>query len=311
MERKDVRVGDTVVVEKAGEIIPAVLRVIKEKRPSGSSPFVFPATCPECGSEARKLEGEVALRCINVECPAQVRGRLEHFSSRQCMDIEGLGIAVVNQLVSRSLISNYADIYRLSFDDLVGLEKFANKSANNLLQAIDRSKGSDLWRLLHGFGIPQVGAAAAKDLAKAYGSVVRLREASVESLIEVEGIGEKTAEGIAAFFDNKANGSIIDNLFERGMNPTAPEIPQGDDAIFDGMTFVITGTLPTMKRNEAKELIESKGGKAAGSVSKKTDYLVAGESAGSKLSKAKSLGIPILSEDGLLAMLDSLGSDGS
>ena len=227
------------------------------------------------------------------------------------MDIEGLGIAVVNQLVSRSLISNYADIYRLSFDDLVGLEKFANKSANNLLQAIDRSKGSDLWRLLHGFGIPQVGAAAAKDLAKAYGSVVRLREASVESLIEVEGIGEKTAEGIAAFFDNKANGSIIDNLFERGMNPTAPEIPQGDDAIFDGTTFVITGTLPTMKRNEAKVLIESKGGKAAGSVSKKTDYLVAGESAGSKLSKAKSLGIPILSEDGLLAMLDSLGSGGS
>ena len=310
MERKDVRVGDTVVVEKAGEIIPAVLRVIKEKRPSGSSPFVFPATCPECGSEARKLEGEVALRCINVECPAQVRGRLEHFSSRQCMDIEGLGIAVVNQLVSRSLISNYADIYRLSFDDLVGLEKFANKSANNLLQAIDRSKGSDLWRLLHGLGIPQVGAAAAKDLAKAYGSVVRLREASVESLIEVEGIGEKTAEGIAAFFDNKANGSIIDNLFERGMNPTAPEIPQGVDAIFDGMTFVITGTLPTMKRNEAKVLIESKGGKAAGSVSKKTDYLVAGESAGSKLSKAKSLGIPILSEDGLLAILDSLGSGG-
>ena len=140
---------------------------------------------------------------------------------------------------------------------------------------------------------------------------MRLREASVESLIEVEGIGEKTAEGIAAFFDNIANGSIIDNLFERGMNPTAPEIPQGDDAIFDGMTFVITGTLPTMKRNEAKVLIESKGGKAAGSVSKRTDYLVAGESAGSKLSKAKSLGIPILSEDGLLAMLDSLGSGGS
>ena len=149
MERKEVRVGDTVVVEKAGEIIPAVLRVIKEKRPSGSSPFVFPTICPECGSETRKLEGEVALRCINVECPAQVRGRLEHFSSRQCMDIEGLGIAVVNQLVSRSLISNYADIYRLTFDDLVGLEKFADKSANNLLEAIDEV-ANDLWRLLHG-----------------------------------------------------------------------------------------------------------------------------------------------------------------
>ena len=311
MERKDVRVGDMVVVEKAGEIIPAVLRVIEEKRPSGSSPFVFPITCPECGSETRKLEGEVALRCINSECPAQVRGRLEHFSSRQCMDIEGLGIALVNQLVSRSLISNCADIYRLTFDDLVGLEKFADKSAKNLLEAIERSQGNELWRLLHGLGISQVGVAAAKDLAKAYDSLAHLREASVESLIEVEGIGEKTAEGIVTYFNNKANASMIDDLFELGMNPAAPEIPQGDDVIFDGMTFVITGTLPTMKRNEAKALIESKGGKAVGSVSKKTDYLVAGESAGSKLFKAESLGVPILSEGGLLALIDSLGSGGS
>lgn len=306
MERKDVRVGDTVIVEKAGEIIPAVLRVVKEKRPAVSAPFVFPAACPECGSETRHIEGEVALRCLNVECPAQVRGRLEHFASRQCMDIEGLGIAVVNQLVSRSLVSNYADIYRLTFDDLLGLEKFADKSANNLLEAIEKSKGNDLWRLLHGLGIPQVGAAAAKDLAKAFGSVDRLREASAESLVEVEGIGEKTAEGIVAFFKNEANASVVDDLFDLGMYPVAPEIPEGDDAIFNGMTFVITGTLPTMKRNEAKALIESKGGKAAGSVSKKTDYLVAGESAGSKLSKAESLGIPILSEEGLLALIDSL-----
>lgn len=305
MERKDVRVGDTVIVEKAGEIIPAVLRVVKEKRPSGSAPFIFPASCPECGSETRRLEGEVALRCLNVVCPAQVRGRLEHFASRQCMDIEGLGIAVVNQLVSRSLVSNYADIYRLTFDDLVGLEKFADKSANNLLEAIEKSKGNDLWRLLHGLGIPQVGATAAKDLAKAFGSVAQLREATVETLIEVEGIGEKTAEGIVAFFQNDANASIIDDLFELGMNPVAPEIPEGDEAVFDGMTFVITGTLPNMKRNEAKALIESKGGKAAGSVSKKTNYLVAGESAGSKLSKAESLGIPVLSEEALLALIES------
>ncbi len=305
MERKDVRVGDTVIVEKAGEIIPAVLRVVKEKRPLESAPFVFPATCPECGSETRRLEGEVALRCINIECPAQVRGRLEHFASRQCMDIEGLGIAVVNQLVARTLVSNYADIYRLTFDNLIGLEKFAEKSANNLLEAIEKSKGNDFWRLLHGLGIPQVGAAAAKDLAKAYGSVARLRDAGVESLIEVEGIGEKTAEGIMAFFQNEANAAIVDDLFRLGMNPVAPEVPEGDDAIFDGMTFVITGTLATMKRSEAKALIESKGGKAAGSVSKKTDYLVAGESAGSKLSKAESLGIPVLSEEGLLALIDS------
>jgi len=306
MERKDVRVGDTVIVEKAGEIIPAVLRVVKEKRPAGSAPFVFPTACPECGSETRRIEGEVALRCLNVECPAQVRGRLEHFASRQCMDIEGMGIAVVNQLVSRSLVSNYADTYRLTFDDLLGLEKFANKSASNLLEAIEKSKRNDLWRLLHGLGIPQVGAAAAKDLAKAFGSVARLREATIESLVEVEGIGEKTAEGIVAFFQNEANASIVDDLFELGMDPVAPEIPEGDEAIFNGMTFVITGTLPKMKRNEAKALIESKGGKAAGSVSKKTDYLVAGESAGSKLSKAESLGISILSEEALLALIDSL-----
>jgi len=306
MERKDVRVGDTVIVEKAGEIIPAVLRVVKEKRPAGSAPFVFPTACPECGSETRRIEGEVALRCLNVECPAQVRGRLEHFASRQCMDIEGMGIAVVNQLVSRSLVSNYADTYRLTFDDLLGLEKFANKSARNLLEAIEKSKRNDLWRLLHGLGIPQVGAAAAKDLAKAFGSVARLREATIESLVEVEGIGEKTAEGIVAFFQNEANASIVDDLFELGMDPVAPEIPEGDEAIFNGMTFVITGTLPKMKRNEAKALIESKGGKAAGSVSKKTDYLVAGESAGSKLSKAESLGISILSEEALLALIDSL-----
>ena len=221
------------------------------------------------------------------------------------MDIEGLGIAVVNQLVARTLVSNYADIYRLTFDNLIGLEKFAEKSANNLLEAIEKSKGNDFWRLLHGLGIPQVGAAAAKDLAKAYGSVARLRDAGVESLIEVEGIGEKTAEGIMAFFQNEANAAIVDDLFRLGMNPVAPEVPEGDDAIFDGMTFVITGTLATMKRNEAKALIESKGGKAAGSVSKKTDYLVAGESAGSKLSKAESLGIPVLSEEGLLALIDS------
>jgi len=296
MERKDVRIGDSVIVEKAGEIIPAVVRVLLEKRPADSAPFVFPEACPECGFPTRKLEGEVALRCVNAECPAQVRGRLEHFASRQCMDIEGLGVAVVDQLVERSLVSSFSDVYRLKFEQLLELEKFAEKSARNLIDAIERSKTNELWRLLHGLGIPQVGATASKDLAKSFGGFFELRAADVYRLVEIDGIGEKTAQGIVSFFEIRSNAENLDALFELGMDPLAPEIPSGEAAIFDGMTFVITGTLPTLKRDEAKALIESRGGKVAGSVSKKTTYLLAGESAGSKLAKAEKLGVEVLSE---------------
>lgn len=305
MQRKDVRVGDSVIVEKAGEIIPAVIRVLFEKRPVHSVPFIFPESCPECGAPTQKLEGEVALRCVNMECPAQVKGRLQHFASRQCMDIEGLGEAVVDQLVERSLVSNISDIYRLTYDQLLSLEKFAEKSAQNLIAAIEQSKTKELWRLFHGLGIPQVGATAAKDLAKHFGSVAKLREADVEALVEIDGIGEKTAQGIVAYFNGEANGWVIDSMFEFGMNPTAPEMIDRSEAIFEGMSFVITGTLPTMKRDEAKILIESKGGKVAGSVSKKTTFLLAGESAGSKLTKAESLGVEILSEADLLEKIDT------
>ncbi len=303
MARKDVRVGDSVIVEKAGEIIPAVVRVLVEKRPQKSVPFVFPDSCPECGSPTQKLEGEVALRCLNVECPAQIRGRLEHFASRQCMDIEGLGEAVVDQLLARSLVSNISDLYRLEYEQVVALEKFADKSSQNLLTAIEQSKTRELWRLLHGLGIPQVGATAAKDLAKHFGSLASLREASVEQLVDVDGIGEKTAQGIVAYFANEANGAVLDALFELGMNPSAPVRVSEGEAIFEGMSFVITGTLPSMKRDEAKALIESKGGKVAGSVSKKTNYLVAGESAGSKLAKAEKLGVAVISEEELLELI--------
>jgi DNA ligase (NAD+) len=300
MQRKDVRIGDSVIVEKAGEIIPAVIRVVLEKRPRDSVPFVFPESCPECGTPTCKLEGEVALRCLNIECPAQVKGRLQHFASRQCMDIEGLGEAVVEQLVERSLVSNLSDIFRLSYDQIVALEKFAEKSAQNLLGAIEQSKTKELWRLIHGLGIPQVGATAAKDLARHFGSVAHLREANVETLVEIDGIGEKTARGIVAYFESEVNAAVVDSLFELGMNPTAPEMIDKSQAIFEGLSFVITGTLPTMKRDEAKALIESKGGKVAGSVSKKTTYLLAGESAGSKLTKAEGLGVKVLTEADLL-----------
>jgi len=300
MQRKDVRIGDSVIVEKAGEIIPAVIRVVLEKRPRDSVPFVFPESCPECGTPTCKLEGEVALRCLNIECPAQVKGRLQHFASRQWMDIEGLGEAVVEQLVERSLVSNLSDIFRLSYDQIVALEKFAEKSAQNLLGAIEQSKTKELWRLIHGLGIPQVGATAAKDLARHFGSVAHLREANVETLVEIDGIGEKTARGIVAYFESEVNAAVVDSLFEFGMNPTAPEMIDKSQAIFEGLSFVITGTLPTMKRDEAKALIECKGGKVAGSVSKKTTYLLAGESAGSKLTKAEGLGVKVLTEADLL-----------
>lgn len=302
MTRKDVREGDSVIIEKAGEIIPAVVRVLIEKRLKDSVPFTFPTECPACGSSVTRLEGEVAMRCLNLDCPDQVRARLEHFASRQCMDIEGLGVAVVDQLVDRKLVSNMSDIYRLSFDELIDLEKFAEKSARNLVDAIEASKGVDLWRLLHGLGIPQVGASAAKDLAKAFGSVQALKSAPVESLVDVDGIGEKTATGIVAYFLDEQRMAMLDAMLEAGMSPVAPERPLDADLIFAGMTFVITGTLPTMKRDEAKALVESKGGKVAGTVSKKTSYLVAGESAGSKLTKAEKLKVKVIDEATLLEM---------
>ncbi len=302
MARKDVRVGDAVIIEKAGEIIPAVVRVLTDKRPPGSVPYAFPTLCPSCGEPVAKLEGEVAVRCLNIECPDQVRGRLEHFASRLCMDIEGLGEAVVDQLVAKGLVSTVSDIYRLRHQDLLTLEKFGEKSARNLIEGIERSKRAELWRLLHGLGIPQVGSSAAKDLAKAFGSLSALADASEETLVALDGVGEKTARGIVAYFANEGNREVIRQLFELGMDPVAPARPTAAEAVFAGKTFVITGTLPNLKREEAKALVESKGGKVAGSVSKKTDYLVAGEAAGSKLDKAQTLGVPVIDEAQLLAM---------
>ena len=305
MARKDVRVGDAVIIEKAGEIIPAVVRVLLEKRPAGSQPFVFPRHCPACGSEVARLEGEVAVRCLNLDCPDQVRGRLEHFASRQCLDIEGLGEAAIDQLVAAGHVASLLDIYKLTFEQVVALDKFAEKSARNLLGAIERSKGVELWRLLHGLGIPQVGAAAAKDLAKAFGSLSALMEATIEQLVAIDGIGEKTAAGIVRYFGEARNRSQVEALLEAGMSPVAPERPSEADAVLGGKVFVITGTLPSLKREEAKALIESKGGKVAGSVSKKTDFLLAGEAAGSKLAKAQSLGVAVLDEAGLRTMLNA------
>jgi DNA ligase (NAD+) len=304
--RKDVRVGDWVLVEKAGEVIPAVVGVLVERRGSDSQPFQFPAECPACGTAAVQLPGEVARRCPNLSCPEQARRRIEHFASKQCLDIEGLGEAVVDQLIRHGLVATLPDLYRLTKDQLVKLDKFGDKSADNLLRAIEQSKRAELWRLIHGLGVAQVGATAAKDLARAFGSVERVAEATDEELVRVEGIGEKTARSIRTFFNEPANRALLAELAALGVQPQGPVAPEGGSAALSGKTFVLTGTLPTLTRDEASARIEAAGGKVAGSVSKKTSYVVAGEEAGSKLDRAKELGVPILSEEEFLRMIEEV-----
>ncbi len=303
--RKDVRIGDYVRVEKAGEIIPAIIDVVLEKRGEDLKPFEFPTHCPACETEVIKAEDEAAHRCPNSNgCPPQVRRRIGFFASRQCMDIEGLGEAVVDQLVEKELITTFPDLYSLSKDILIGLEKFAEKSADNLLTALEESKTREFWCLIHGLGIQHVGASASKILAKTFLTMEELRISEVERLTEIDGIGAIVAESIVAYFKNTDNAMMVDRLITAGLN--MEEEPADESTLRDaiqGKTFVITGTLPTLKRTEAKELIENAGGKATGSVSKKTDYLVAGESAGSKLTKAQDLGVTVLSEADLLEML--------
>jgi DNA ligase (NAD+) len=303
--RKDVRIGDFVKVEKAGEIIPAVLEVALDLRPDGTMPFSFPTNCPACGTAVIRAEGEAAHRCPNsMGCPPQVRRRIQFFASRQCMDIEGLGEAVVDQLVAKEFVTSLPDLYSLSKDQLLQLDKFAEKSADNLLQALEESKTRDLWRLIHGFGIPHVGASASKLLAKHFLSIDAVTKSSEETLVQIEGIGAIVAESIVSFFKDPIHQEMVERLTNAGLKTAeaAPDSSGIKDAVA-GKTFVLTGTLPTLNRNVAKELIEQAGGKASGSVSKKTDYLVAGESAGSKLAKAQSLGVAILSEAELLELL--------
>jgi DNA ligase (NAD+) len=302
--RKDIRVGDFVLVEKAGEVIPAVLSVNLEKRLPDSARFVFPTLCPECATPVIKLPGEVAWRCPNVECPAQVRRRIEHFASKGSMDIDGLGEAVVDQLVTRGLVKTIPDLYRLRSEQLAGLDKFAEKSAQNLVVAITASKGAELWRLIHGLGIPGIGASSAKDLASHFRSISALIAATEEELLAIEGVGEKTALAIRAFFNEPANCILVDALRDLGVDPKPPARASSvGSAAFAGKTFVLTGTLETMTRDEAAARIEAAGGKVSGSVSKKTSYVVAGAEAGSKLDKAQKLGVAVLDEKQFLALL--------
>ncbi len=307
--RKDIRVGDYVWVEKAGEIIPAVIGVNLARRTPACVPYAFPSHCPACGTPAVQWEGEVAWRCPNDECPVQVRRRVQHFASKACVDIEGLGEAMVDSLVEKGWVSRIPDVYRLKRDDLLTLGKSVAKSTDKLLAAIEKSKAAELWRFIHGLGIPYVGAASAKDLAAHFGSLESLVEARYADFLSekkaavIPGIGETMALAILGFFNDPRNRALISDLISVGVQPTPPTKKAPTGTALAGKTFVLTGTLPTLTREEATALIEAAGGKVSGSVSKKTSYVLAGEEAGSKLEKARSLGVPVITETEFRAML--------
>ncbi len=299
--RKDVRVGDAVLIEKAGEIIPAVVKVLVEKRAPTCVPYVFPATCPVCNTPASRNEGEVVWRCPNPECPEKIRRRIEHFASKACVDIDGLGEEIVDLLLKNGLIRSAADLFELKAEQLLPLKKSGEIWANNLIKAIDARRRADLWRVIHGLGIPQIGAAAAKDLARRFRSLDELAESSFDDIIKIDGFGEKTAEAVRAWFNVPVNRALVIELQHAGLKPTPPaETIESNPAA--GKTFVLTGTLPTLTREEATAKIEAAGGKVSGSVSKKTHYVVAGAEAGSKLEKARALGVTVLDEAAFLQL---------
>ena len=299
---KDIRIGDTVVVQKAGEIIPEIVEVIREKRPEGTAPYTLPTACPVCGAPVVRDEDGAAVRCTGAECPAQLLRNLTHFASRDAMDIDGCGPAVLQQLVDSGLVRTAADLYALDAAQVAKLERMGKKSAENLIGAIEKSRSNDLSRLIYGLGIRQVGEKAAKVLAMRFGTLDALMAATVEELTAVPDVGEITARCIVDYLSQPQALDLIRRLREAGVNfQSTREVV---DQRFAGMTFVLTGTLTRFDRKTAQSLIEERGGKAAGSVSKKTSYVVAGEAAGSKLRKAEELGISVLTEDEFARMLE-------
>ncbi|MDR2629245.1 MAG: NAD-dependent DNA ligase LigA [Puniceicoccales bacterium] len=304
ISKKDVRVGDYVTVEKAGEIIPAIVAVDRERRNVDSIPFVFPKACPSCGSQLIQLPGEVAWRCQNLCCLPQIQRRLEHFVSRVAMDIDGLGTAVIEKLMAVKKLNNIADIYRLTFNDLECLEKFGTKSALKILNSIDNSKNRPLWRLLHGLGILGIGEQTAKILASHFRSLDNLIAATPEELEQLNGIGMKLSRGIVAFFRERHNLSTLNDLRELGVVPGNGHLEIVQNSKFYGKNFVLTGTLLSMTRQEAIEKIERLGGNVANAISGRVNVLIAGENCGSKLEKAQSLGLEIWNEADLLENLN-------
>ena len=303
IKEKDILIGDYVVMQKAGEIIPEVVEVVKEKRTGEERVFSLPEYCPECSSKVVRLEGEAVARCTGKTiCPAQVREGIIHFASRNAMDIEGLGPSIVTLLFEKELIKNFADLYYLKFEDIVNLERMGEKSAQNLLASIEKSKEASLHQLIFALGIPLVGQKAAKILAENFGSIDKLSKATEDELIAIHEIGSKIAQSIISFFNEEQNRAILERLKQAGVKMES-EIPEIKEGALVGKTFVITGTLEKYSRKEAQELIESLGGKVSSSVSKKTDYVVAGASPGSKYDKAQQLGVSILDEESFIKLM--------
>lgn len=313
IRQKDIRIGDTVTIEKAGEVIPAVVDVVLTRRTGKEKPFQFPRACPECGSkvsrgvaEADEAEAGAVWRCVNPDCPAQVRGRLEHWCARGAMDIEGGGEVLVRQLVGAGLVRDVADLYSLKLGEVAGLERMGEKSAQNFLDGVAASRTRDMWRVLYGLGILHVGAGVAKALGRCFASLDDLFGAGQNQLTDCEDVGEVIAASIVQWHGDERNRKLLERLRKAGVNFQSELFqPQAKAGAFAGKTFVLTGTLPNLKREEAAAKIEAAGGKVSGSVSKKTDYVIAGAEAGSKLEKAEKLGVKILDEAGLLKLLSA------
>ena len=311
LRRKDIRVGDTVTIEKAGEVIPAVVGVVLTKRTGAETVFEFPRSCPACGGEITRTSGgngEAAAvwRCLNPDCPAQVRGRIEHWCSRGAMDIEGGGEVLTSQLVDQGLVKNVADLYHLTIEQLLTLERMGRKSAQNFLDGVQASKTRELWRLFFGLGILHVGAGVAKALAREFRDLDELAAAPEEKLLQTGDVGDVIAKSVRQWFSNERNRELVERLRAAGLNFRSENAGAGNRPL-EGKTFVLTGTLPTLKREEAAAMIEAAGGKVSGSVSRKTHYVVAGEEAGSKLTKAEQLGVAILNEAQLRKLLEAAG----
>ena len=301
LEKKDIRIGDTVLVERAGDVIPAVVRSLAEKRNGSERRVPVPVNCPECGSEIVRIPGEVAVRCLGLSCPAQIRESIKHFASRNGMDIEGLGEKFIEQLLRLGLVKDVADLYSLTREDFMRFDRMGEKLAENLLAAIDTSKNRELSRFVFALGIRHVGEHTARILASAFGSMENLMNATEQELLSLREIGPQVAGSIVNFFHNPRNLEVICRMTDRGVRPRVEDKRLGGR--FTGRTFVFTGTLSRFSRDAARRLVEAEGGHAAGSVSRKTDYVIAGADAGSKLEKARDLGVRIMNEDEFFAML--------
>ena len=310
INEKDIKINDTVLVQKAGDIIPQVVEVIKEKRTGEEIEFKMPEECPVCGEPTVRLEGEAAVKCINISCPAQIRRGIIHFASREAMDIDGLGESIITLLLKQDLIKDISDLYYLKKEQISVLERMGDKSATNLINAINKSKENDLWRFINGLGIKLIGTKAAKILASEFKDLDKLMSATEQELINLEEFGQTMADSVVEFFKEEKNISVIEKLKEAGVNTKLIESGNEDiPKIFEKMKIVLTGTLPTLKRNDAKEMIEKRGGKATSSVSKSTSFVLAGEEAGSKLTKANDLGIKVIDEEKFLQLIDLKTTD--